>query len=84
MVGPETTGRKRRDVSKLAGLKKADVIERVISRCLTDKTWRSECEKEACAYLDWKTEKARKADVIAEIKTRYDAAGAGWNGRWQG
>lgn len=71
-------------MSRLTGLKKADVIERVIKRCLVDKTWRVECEKEACAYLDFKTEKARRLDVIAEIRARYDAAGAGWNGRWQG
>lgn len=67
----------------LEGLKNKATINRVIDRCIRDKTWRSVCENECVGYLTWQTEKARKRDVLAVVKARYDAAGAGWNGRWQ-
>ncbi len=58
---------------------KADVVKRIVERCIASKTWRSECEKECLGYAA-KTE--RKA-VETYVRARYDAAGAGFNGRWQ-
>ena len=69
--------------TKIDGLKKADVIKRIVTRSIESKAWRSQCETEALVYLE-KSEKARKADVIAFIREQYDAAGAGFSGRWQG
>ena len=69
-------------MAKLDGIKKADAIIRVVARCVESKAWRSECEKEALAWLD-KSEKARRADVVTYVREAYDAAGAGSAGRWQ-
>jgi hypothetical protein len=64
------------------GLAKADVIRRVVARNVAAKAWRSSAESEALAYLG-KDERARKADVIAFVRSEFDAAGAGFSGRWQ-
>lgn len=69
-------------MSKLDGLKKADVIRRVVARNIEAKTWRSVTEREAVAWLD-KSDMKRKDDVLAYVKAEYDAAGAGFSGRWQ-
>lgn len=63
----------------LAGVKKAEVIERVVARCIKEKAWRSACEAEATGYAN----KAERKAVIAYVKEQYDAAGAGFSGRWQ-
>lgn len=69
--------------TKLDGLVKRDAILRSIKSNIEGKAWRDTAEKEALAWLQ-KSEKNRKADVVAFVKAEYDAAGAGWNGRWQG
>lgn len=65
--------------NELAGVLKAGVIERIVARCLAAKTWRSACESEAIAYAG----KAERKTVSAYVRSQYDAAGAGFNGRWQ-
>lgn len=69
--------------TNLDGIQKADAIRRIVVRMISEKAWRSEAEKDATSYLDWKTEKPRKAEVIAYVREQYDAAGAGPLGRWQ-
>lgn len=63
----------------LTGVTKADVIERVVARCIADKVWRSECETEVCGYAS----KAERPMVLTYVRSAYDAAGAGFRGRWQ-
>lgn len=57
---------------------KAEVVERIVARCIASKTWRAACEKEALAYASATEREAVKAYVRAQ----YDAAGAGFSGRW--
>jgi hypothetical protein len=66
---------------RLKGLAKSDVIARIVANGKASKAWRSTVESEALAYLS-KTEKARKGDVVAFVKEEFDAAGAGFLGRW--
>ena len=68
--------------NKLHGLSKAEVIARVVANGIAAKAWRSSTESEALGYLA-KAEKARKADVVAFVGAEFDAAGAGFAGRWQ-
>ena len=58
---------------------KADVIQRVVARCIKDKMWRSECIKEALAFAT----KAERGAVKAYVEAEYLLAGAGFSGRWQ-
>jgi len=68
-------------MAKIDGLKKADVIKRVVARNIAAKTWRSIAEQEALAYLD-KSEKPHRRTVIDYVRAEYDAAGAGPMGKW--
>lgn len=63
----------------LAGVTEADTIARIVLRCIIAKVWRSACETEAIAYAA----RAERKIVIAYVKEQYDAAGAGYSGRWQ-
>jgi rubrerythrin len=65
-------------VTPLAAVTKADVIERVVARCIASKTWRSACETEALAYAS----KAERQAVLAYVKAEYTIAGANFAGRW--
>jgi hypothetical protein len=67
---------------KLSGLAKAEVIARIVANGIASKAWRSSTESEALGCLA-KAEKARKADVVAFVRAEFDAAGAGFAGRWQ-
>lgn len=78
-------------MTNLEGIEKAVVIERVVKRNLTDKAWRSECEKGALGFLvpankrvsgDLKRYQDEKARVLEYCKEQYAAAGANWQGRW--
>ena len=60
-------------------VKKSDVIKRIVARCIAAQTWRSACETEA---LDYAAKTERKT-VTSYIRAEYDAAGAGFSGRWQ-
>ena len=68
--------------TKLSGLAKAEVIARIVSNGIASKAWRSSTESQALGCLA-KAEKARKADVVAFVRAEFDAAGAGFAGRWQ-
>lgn len=67
----------------LDGLAKAEVIARIVANGIASKTWRSSTEIEALGCLSKKEKTTRKGDVLAFVKTAYDAAGAGYSGRWQ-
>lgn len=56
------------------------VIERIVERCIREKAWRSACQAECRGYAAKGEHKA----VDAFVKERFDAAGAGFSGRWQG
>lgn len=58
---------------------RAEIIERIVARCIASKTWRSACETEVLAHAS----KAERKAVVAYTKAQYDQAGAGFNGRWQ-
>ena len=60
-------------------VKKSDTVKRIVARCIAAKTWRSACETEALAYAG----KDERKTVTAYIRAEYDAAGAGFSGRWQ-
>ena len=62
----------------LTSVAKADVIERVVARCIASKTWRLACETEALAYAS----KAERKTVLAYVKAEYTIAGANFQGRW--
>jgi hypothetical protein len=91
LSGGGNAGKVDARMTALDGIEKAAVIERVVARNVKDKAWRSECEKEALAYVrkwDRKSESdfarfnREKAAVLAYCKTQYDSAGANWQGRW--
>lgn len=67
---------------KLAGLKNAAKIERVVAIRVAAKQWRAETEKEMRFLLE-KEERGRRGDVEAYVREVYDAAGAGYAGRFQ-
>jgi hypothetical protein len=67
----------------LAGITKAEVIARIVANGIASKTWRSSTETEALGCLAKNERTTRKGDVLAFVKTEYDAAGAGYSGRWQ-
>lgn len=67
---------------RLAGLKNKSTIEHLVVRAINAKQWREVTEKEVYYELG-KNERHRKADVIAFIREGYDAAGAGYSGRFQ-
>ena len=70
-------------MSVLDGLAKAGVIARIVANGIASKTWRSSTETEALGCLAKNEKTARKGDVLAFVKAEYDAAGAGYSGRWQ-
>jgi hypothetical protein len=70
-------------VSVLDGLAKAKLIARIVANGIASKTWRSSTETEALGCLAANEKKIRKGDVLAFVRTEYDAAGAGYSGRWQ-
>lgn len=58
---------------------KADVVEQIVARCVASKTWRSECLRECLAFAS----KPERKVVEEYVRSQYDAAGAGFAGRWQ-
>lgn len=62
----------------IESVKKAEAVKRIVSRCISSRTWRSECEQEALAWV----EKAEREAVKRYVREQYDAAGAGPSGRW--
>lgn len=63
-------------------IKKQDVYERVLQRPIQNKAWRSAAEDAVKAYLA-KEDRSHWVEISAEIRRRYDEAGAGFSGRWQ-
>jgi hypothetical protein len=73
-VGEQTT------YYRLAVFEKQEVIDRIIARCIANKTWREECDLECRQYAA----KGERKAVALYVRERYDMAGAGFSGRWQG
>jgi hypothetical protein len=55
-------------------------IKTVVAGCITRKEWRASAEAAALAYAK---KGDNKAAIKAYVKAEYDAAGAGFSGRWQ-
>ena len=66
-------------MNTIDNVKKADVIKRIVARCIASKAWRAQCETECFDYCA----KDERETVRAYVRAEYDAAGAGFNGRWQ-
>ncbi len=64
----------------IENLKKSDTIRKVVARCIASKYWQSACADEATAFLD-RSERGRRADVVAYIASEYAAAGLDSRGR---
>ena len=64
-------------------LKKSDAIKRTVARNIAAGAWLKVATDEATAWLD-KSEKARRADVVAYVEGEYRAAGLDSRGRKQG
>ena len=60
-------------------VKKADVIKRIVARSIASKAWRSACAEECLGYAA----KPERKTVEQYVRAEYDAAGAGFSGRWQ-
>lgn len=69
-------------MNKLEGIEKSEAIVRTVANAIAAKAWRSTAESAAIGWLK-RSEKSRKADVLAYVREQFDAAGAGSNGRWQ-
>lgn len=67
----------------LNGIGKAEVIERIVRDGIERKAWRDAVAKDCLRCLDKVERVVRKADVLAFVKAQFDAAGAGFSGRWQ-
>lgn len=59
----------------------SEVVQRVVAGCIERREWRSSAEEAACAYVK---SKADREAVKRYVREQYDAAGAGFAGRWQG
>lgn len=64
-------------------LKKSDTIRKVVARCIGAGYWQRACADEAAAFLD-RSERARRADVVAFVAAEYAAAGLDSRGRKAG
>jgi len=66
----------------LAGMPSGDAaaIRALVERGIASKTWRSVVAKDARSYASGSS----RLKVEQYIHARYDAAGAGFSGRWQG
>ena len=58
----------------------SETVQRVVAGCIERKEWRSSCEQAATGYAKDKREKQAIRDYVRQ---QYDAAGAGFSGRWQ-
>jgi hypothetical protein len=65
----------------IEGLSKETAIRNTVKAGIAAKAWRNTVESDACAWLT-KTEKTRKAEVLAFVRAEFDAAGCSVNGRW--
>lgn len=66
-------------IKSIDQVKKADVVKRIVVRCIASKVWKSECVAECNAYVT----KDERAATMAYVNAEYEKAGAGFNGRWQ-
>ena len=64
-------------------LKKSDAIKRTVARNVAAGAWLKVATEEATAWLD-KSEKSRRADVVAYVEGEYRAAGLDSRGRKNG
>lgn len=64
-------------------LKKSDAIKRTVARNIAAGAWLKVATEEATAWLD-KSEKSRRADVVAFVESEYRAAGLDSRGRKNG
>ncbi len=58
---------------------RAEAIKRIVARSIASKAWRSSCVEEALGYAA----KTERKTVEQYVRAEYDAAGAGFSGRWQ-
>jgi hypothetical protein len=58
----------------------SQTIKNVVAGCIARKEWRASAEAAALAYAK---KGDNKAVIKSYVKAEYDAAGAGFSGRWQ-
>ena len=67
----------------LTGLNKEQAIRTVVANGIASKSWRDATIQDALRFLVRDERIARRAAVTAWIRAQFEAAGAGFSGRWQ-